>query len=140
MGETFAGDAANRRIRPLAVIDAERGAAVVAEIELGCVAVKVRLGNVVIDACDPALENALDAEGGEPGISFPKAPVHWFRAASLRRGPRNDGFLGKAAAIPGSSPGRAGERRLRPGSCIWPRVLQGLADRIEVHARRRQNP
>src|SRR5438552_5067065 len=50
--------------RAVEIIDAERGAVVVPEIELGEVAVKVRLANVEIAAVNPALQNRKEILGG----------------------------------------------------------------------------
>ena len=61
IGEALAGNAFDRRLGPLRVVNPECGPAIVPEMELGRVAVKVRLGNVKVRAENAALEDREDS-------------------------------------------------------------------------------
>ena len=57
ISQALAGGTLQRLVSTLSVVNAKRGAGVVAEIELGEVAMKVDLRHVMIDAVDAALQN-----------------------------------------------------------------------------------
>ncbi|MNC91463.1 hypothetical protein D3C83_77320 [compost metagenome] len=61
IGEALAGRAAQGFVRAHVVVDPQRHAVGIAEVELGKVAAQMGFGDVVIDAVDPALEDREEA-------------------------------------------------------------------------------
>lgn len=61
IGQALTGDALKREVGALVVIDAERHAVAVTEVELGKVALQVLRTAMLVDAAHPALEDAEKA-------------------------------------------------------------------------------
>ena len=64
IGEALASDALDRTAGALGILDAKARAVVVAEVELGKVAMQVSLADAVIDASDAALNDGEEVFTG----------------------------------------------------------------------------
>lgn len=109
IGEALAGDTTNQRVRAIGIAEAERNAVIVAEVELGKVAMQMLLTALLVDAAHAALEDgehALDGVGGDGAILRVNILLDAVQGGAVERGllaelavPRSTGNERTLAAV-----------------------------------------